>query len=122
MKASRRALIVGGTIEGAAVILAVILPDPYWPPVLDRAWWTLHEPAWRVINVIPVVLTKNESFVAVVLVQLILWMVVFGVAFWLVDLCREKHAGDAEPGAAPNGDPAEPSGNSEPDCGSPSVS
>ena len=122
MKASRRALIVAGTIEGTALILAVILPHPDSSPALDRLWWTFHEPAWRVVQMFPVVLTKNETFFAVLLVQLLFWMVVFAAAFWLVDLWRKKHARDAEPGASPNGGLAERLGNSGAGDGPPSVS
>jgi hypothetical protein len=122
MKASRRALIVAGAIEGTALILALILFPPSSSPALDRMWWTFHEPATRILDMVRVVLPKDETFVAVLLVQFLFWMAVFGAAFWLVDLCRKRHARTAEPGASPNGGPAEQLGNSGVGGGPPSVS
>jgi hypothetical protein len=102
-------------------MLALILPPPSASPALDRVWWTFHEPAWRILHMSRVVLPKDETLFAVLLVQFLFWMAVFGAAFWLLELYRKRHARTAEPGASPNGGPAEPPGSTGVGSGPPSV-
>lgn len=115
-------MVVGSTIEAIGVILLAVLPTFHWSPLLGAAGEVLHYPAMRALEMTHVHLSERQWLVAVVLLQLLFWMVVLGLTFWAADVCRARRERIAEPGVSPNGGAAKGPGNLGLAEGPPSVS